>query len=162
MFRYDAVTVEGRLQWQDGLTELNRPYFDECDGIFINYTWKPNTLSLSVENLGEGVVYEFWSVFFLIRFSTFCRTDNRGRAGDIYYGIDVFGRGTYGGGGYNCDKAIQELSLPQLTFPETSGTDCSMFSVAVFAPGWVLETQVDAHFSASSGSDSDMSPSSNK
>ena len=37
---YDAVTVEGRLQWQDSLTELNAPFFDACDGIFVNYTWR--------------------------------------------------------------------------------------------------------------------------
>ena len=40
---YDAVTVEGRLQWQDSLTELNTPFFDACDGIFVNYTWRVRT-----------------------------------------------------------------------------------------------------------------------
>ena len=38
--RYDSVTVRGNLQWQDQLTELNKPFFDLCDGIFMNYTWK--------------------------------------------------------------------------------------------------------------------------
>jgi len=37
---YDSVTVRGNLQWQDQLTELNKPFFDLCDGIFMNYTWK--------------------------------------------------------------------------------------------------------------------------
>ena len=37
---YDAVTVEGKLEWQDSLTPLNQPFFDACDGIFVNYTWQ--------------------------------------------------------------------------------------------------------------------------
>jgi endo-beta-N-acetylglucosaminidase D len=37
---YDAVTTEGRLRWQDTLNELNAPFFDACDGIFVNYAWR--------------------------------------------------------------------------------------------------------------------------
>lgn len=37
---YDAVTVEGFLEWQNSLTHLNRPFFDACDGLFVNYHWK--------------------------------------------------------------------------------------------------------------------------
>lgn len=40
---YDAITTEGKLQWQDGLTDLNRPFFEACDGLFVNYTWKAGT-----------------------------------------------------------------------------------------------------------------------
>jgi len=38
--RYDSVTVDGKLNWQDQLNEHNKPFFDICDGIFVNYTWK--------------------------------------------------------------------------------------------------------------------------
>ncbi|RID80795.1 hypothetical protein BRARA_A03431 [Brassica rapa] len=37
---YDSVTVHGHLKWQDHLNEKNKPFFDLCDGIFMNYTWK--------------------------------------------------------------------------------------------------------------------------
>ena len=38
---YDAVTTEGKLQWQDCLSPLNQPFFDACSsGIFVNYTWR--------------------------------------------------------------------------------------------------------------------------
>lgn len=37
---YDSVTVDGELNWQDQLNEYNKPFFDICDGIFVNYTWK--------------------------------------------------------------------------------------------------------------------------
>jgi endo-beta-N-acetylglucosaminidase D len=48
---YDAVTIEGKLQWQDGLTDLNKPFFDVCDGIFVNYTWKENSITTTLQNL---------------------------------------------------------------------------------------------------------------
>ena len=72
------------------------------------------------------------------------------RAGDVFYGVDVFGRGSFGGGGYHCGEAICALRPPLRqgeralgdTTPERRKEE-SMFSVALFAPGWVLETQVD-------------------
>jgi mannosyl-glycoprotein endo-beta-N-acetylglucosaminidase len=52
---YDAVTIEGTLRWQDGLTPLNKPFFDLCDGIFINYTWKDGSMATTLENLA-GII----------------------------------------------------------------------------------------------------------
>ena len=40
MVWYDAVTTEGKLRWQDSLTDLNQPFFDACDALFVNYTWR--------------------------------------------------------------------------------------------------------------------------
>ena len=40
---YDAVTIEGKLQWQDNLTTLNEDFFEACDSLFVNYTWKVKT-----------------------------------------------------------------------------------------------------------------------
>jgi endo-beta-N-acetylglucosaminidase D len=37
---YDAVTTEGKLIWQNTLNDLNWPFFDATDAIFINYSWK--------------------------------------------------------------------------------------------------------------------------
>ncbi|GFH22376.1 glyco_hydro_85 domain-containing protein [Haematococcus lacustris] len=34
---YDALTTHGTLCWQNALTELNQPFFDVCDGLFVNY-----------------------------------------------------------------------------------------------------------------------------
>ena len=78
---YDAVTVEGNLKWQNALTPLNKPFFDVCDGIWINYTWT------------EGTPAEV-------------RATAGNRAFDVYLGIDAFGRGTYGGGGLACNVAL--------------------------------------------------------
>ena len=39
---YDAVTTRGELQWQNALhADLNKDFFDACDGIFTNYAWTP-------------------------------------------------------------------------------------------------------------------------
>ncbi|KAJ4885819.1 Cytosolic endo-beta-N-acetylglucosaminidase 2 [Raphanus sativus] len=70
---YDSVTVCGDLEWQDQLNEKNKPFFDLCDGIFMNYTWKESYSKLSAEVAGD-------------------------RKYDVYMGIDVFGRGSFGGG----------------------------------------------------------------
>jgi mannosyl-glycoprotein endo-beta-N-acetylglucosaminidase len=120
---YDAVTMEGKLQWQDGLTALNKPFFDACDSIFINYTWKESSLvnTRCLLELEKG---------------------NVSRCSDVYYGVDVFGRGTIGGGGYNCCEALNLLD-GVCKHPEISTLQSYSYSysAAVFAPGWLLETQ---------------------
>ena len=81
---YDSVTRKGSLEWQDGLTELNRCFFDSCDGIFLNYTWAPEVhLEDSVKVAGD-------------------------RLTDVYVGVDVFGRNCFGGGGWNARAAVHE------------------------------------------------------
>ena len=74
--RYDSVTEDGRLDWQNGLTPSNAVYFAGCDGLFTNYTWRTHQpMASAAAALPE-------------------------RRPAIYTGIDVFGRGTYGGGGF--------------------------------------------------------------
>ena len=72
---------------------IARPYFDLCDGIFLNYNWTDAGLASSAALTKE-------------------------RKGEVYVGIDVFGRGCPGGGGYNsckvCDGANARLSCKNL------------------------------------------------
>ncbi|EOA29966.1 hypothetical protein CARUB_v10013078mg [Capsella rubella] len=105
---YDSVTIRGNLQWQDQLTELNKPFFDLCDGIFMNYTWKESYPELSAEVAGD-------------------------RKFDVYMGIDVFGRGSFGGGQWTVNAALDLLKRHNL-------------SAAMFAPGWVYETAQPPNF----------------
>ncbi|KAG4925007.1 hypothetical protein JHK87_050547 [Glycine soja] len=63
---YDSVTLDGKLNWQDQVNEHNKPFFDICDGIFVNYTWKEDYPRLSTAVAGN------WKF-------------------DGYMGIDVFG-----------------------------------------------------------------------
>ncbi|KAL4424425.1 hypothetical protein ABPG77_005668, partial [Micractinium sp. CCAP 211/92] len=84
---YDAVTTDGKLQWQNALTPLNRPFFDACDGLWVNYTWQEDTPAVVKQEAGE-------------------------RAADVFMGVDCFGRGTFAGGGFSCGAALR-ASLEQ-------------------------------------------------
>nr|XP_002125915.3 cytosolic endo-beta-N-acetylglucosaminidase-like [Ciona intestinalis]XP_026694401.1 cytosolic endo-beta-N-acetylglucosaminidase-like [Ciona intestinalis] len=104
---YDSVTKDGVLKWQNELNCKNSLFYDACDGIFLNYGWKDSSLEKSLK-LAKSL-------------------------SSVYVGIDVFGRGIMGGGGFNsCDalKAINKYG----------------FSSAIFAPGWVLETLGQPNF----------------
>ncbi|GER44853.1 cytosolic endo-beta-N-acetylglucosaminidase [Striga asiatica] len=70
---YDSITIDGSLSWQNQLNASNKPFFDRCDGIFVNYFWLEDYPKLSADVAGD-------------------------RKYDVYMGVDVFGRGTYGGG----------------------------------------------------------------
>ncbi|KAK6135751.1 hypothetical protein DH2020_030531 [Rehmannia glutinosa] len=52
---------------------------------------------------------------------------------DVYMGIDVFGRGTYGGGQWTTDVALDVIKKNEV-------------SAAIFAPGWVYETKQPPDF----------------
>lgn len=98
---YDAITLLGELKWQNKLCTLNKIFFDMCDGIFLNYGW-------SEESLIETV--------------RLCAN----RKADVYVGVDVFGRGVFGGGGFTTCQAMEVIRRHGL-------------SAAIFAPGWVYE-----------------------
>ncbi|XP_045593831.1 cytosolic endo-beta-N-acetylglucosaminidase [Procambarus clarkii] len=100
---YDSVTIEGKLLWQNELNNLNRAFFDVCDGIFLNYTWTEDHLRRTQEAAGE-------------------------RAGQVYVGLDMFGRNFYEGGKFNTYKALEVVRANKL-------------SAAIFAQGWTYETQ---------------------
>ncbi|KAI3986902.1 hypothetical protein MKX01_014603 [Papaver californicum] len=111
---YDSVTVDGDLLWQDQLNEKNKPFFDLCDGIFVNYTWQEDYPKLSAEVAGE-------------------------RKYDVYMGIDVFGRNTFGGGQWTTYIALDVLKKEDV-------------SVAIFAPGWAYENKEPPNFQTAENS----------
>lgn len=98
---YDSVTTDGSLRWQNVLNSKNRAFFDACDGIFTNYHWKRDYPSDSA-------------------------LEAAARRLDVYMGIDVFGRGTWGGGLFQVDSALGVIRRAGV-------------SAALFAPGWTLE-----------------------
>ncbi|PKA56180.1 mannosyl-glycoprotein endo-beta-N-acetylglucosaminidase [Apostasia shenzhenica] len=105
---YDSVTVDGTLTYQNQLNEKNKLFFDLCDGIFCNYKWKEYYAIDSVTVAGD-------------------------RRFDVYMGIDVWGRGTFGGGQWNTNLALDVLKKVDV-------------SAAIFAPGWVYETAQKPNF----------------
>ncbi|KAK8978375.1 hypothetical protein V6N11_028378 [Hibiscus sabdariffa] len=105
---YDSITIDGTISYQNQLNEQNKPFFDICDGIFANYWWEEDYPKLSAKVAGE-------------------------RKFDVYMGIDVFGRGTYGGGQWNTNIALDAIKKGDV-------------SAAIYAPGWVYETKQPPDF----------------
>ncbi|CAK8690478.1 unnamed protein product [Clavelina lepadiformis] len=104
---YDSIVRNGTLNWQNELNHKNRAFYEACDGIFLNYLWKEENLE---------------------------RTRQQAHIlNQVYVGIDVFGRGVYGGGGYNSAAALAKIRKFGL-------------SAAIFAPGWVYEELGHEHF----------------
>ncbi|GAA5893259.1 uncharacterized protein JCM6883_007612 [Sporobolomyces salmoneus] len=105
---YDAVTKEGKLQWQNTLNDLNYPFLSVCDSLFLNYFWGPPQISSTL---------------------SFLSTHPSLQPTQIHFGIDVFGRGSYGGGGFETYRAFEAIHESN-----------SSLSVALFAPGWTVES----------------------
>lgn len=98
---YDAVTRTGELKWQNELNTENEQFFKAAGAIFTNYHWDRNAPVRSAVKAGS-------------------------RRADVFTGIDVHGRNTYGGGGFHTHLALRVI--------KQSGT-----SAAVFAPAWTVE-----------------------
>jgi endo-beta-N-acetylglucosaminidase D len=120
---YDAVTIEGQLVWQNALNAKNQPFFDVCDAIFLNYAWDQTAASSSAFAAGN-------------------------RTCDVFLGVDVFGRGTFGGGKFNshaasaiaqvhcrfCYRAVSVVVLDALHCPGIelqSGSVCARLDARV-------------------------------
>lgn len=101
---YDSVTRTGSLTWQNMLNHQNCNFFEVCDGIFTNYNWKEVELKATDEII---------------------RNKYPDRRRDVYFGIDVFGRG----------QVAQNN-----TYQTVARTAKNGFSMAMFAPAWTYET----------------------
>ncbi|KAG0308811.1 hypothetical protein BGZ98_006743 [Dissophora globulifera] len=100
---YDSViSTTGELAWQDRLSPKNYRFFEQSDGIFTNYTWQERAVGDSVALAGS-------------------------RNRDVYTGIDIWGRNTYGGGGYTTYKALEVIQREKS-------------SCALFAPAWTYQS----------------------
>ncbi|KAK4475168.1 hypothetical protein MN116_002251 [Schistosoma mekongi] len=108
---YDAVTWSGLLDFQNELTDENLPYMKAAgSGLFLNYGWNLAKLRRSQELSVNSTV------------ST-----------KVFVGIDCFGRGCIGGGGFGTSEALKVILDVNASRPDRP------LSVALFAPGWVFE-----------------------
>ncbi|RUP47039.1 glycosyl hydrolase family 85-domain-containing protein [Jimgerdemannia flammicorona] len=105
---YDSMTTEGIISWQNKLNNLNLPFFLDADAIYLNYFWQAPDPQESTELAG-----------------------NRNR--DVLVGTDVWGRGTFGGGGFDCWKALKVIQAARA-------------SAVLFAPAWTYEYYGAADF----------------
>ncbi|KAF8875995.1 glycoside hydrolase family 85 protein [Infundibulicybe gibba] len=123
---YDSVVYTGQLAWQDRLNGYNLPFFLSSTGLFTNYTWGRDYPALSAQ------------YFLGLDPSLTGNTPESSPAvssktlRDIYTGVDVWGRGSHGGGGFGLYKAITHIA------PESLG-----LSVALFGQAWTWESEQD-------------------
>ncbi|KAI0637540.1 glycosyl hydrolase family 85-domain-containing protein [Trametes polyzona] len=114
---YDSVIVDGRLAWQDRLNSINLPFFLPSTGFFSNYTWRshyPNATAQYLLSLDQP------------------ESSRQKQLQDLYIGVDVWGRGSHGGGGFGLYKAISHIDPPSLGL-----------SVALFGHAWTWESEQD-------------------
>ncbi|CAG8457278.1 17409_t:CDS:2 [Racocetra persica] len=98
---YDSVTTAGQIKYQNILNDKNISFFNVCDGLFTNYWYDKNGPAFSAMAAGP-------------------------RNRDVYTGIDTYGRGTYGGGGFNTFLQALEAIKHGKT------------SAGIFAPAWTF------------------------
>ncbi|KAJ7755189.1 glycosyl hydrolase family 85-domain-containing protein [Mycena metata] len=113
---YDSVVITGQLAWQDRLNGFNLPFFLSSTSFFTNYTWSPSHTDRTVE-------------YFRSLAQTASHVAPKALH-DIYVGIDVFGRGSHGGGGFGAYKALEHIAPTGM-------------STAFFGPGWTWENTQD-------------------
>lgn len=83
---YDSVTHNGDLEWQSALNEQNYRFMQVSDSFFTDYHWTPKNLEITLTTFLENCPDR----------NSFC----------VYFGNDCYGRGTFGGGGYDIYKAL--------------------------------------------------------
>ena len=124
---YDSIAPSGAVDWANELTSLdsttsaNYQFFQVTDGIFLNYWWTPSHLERS-----RDVAL---SLSDCNRNTSVKNTGDEAttRCFDVYVGVDVYGRGpNTPGPGKACATAVGHVADMGL-------------SLALFAPGWVLQ-----------------------
>ncbi|KAG2361265.1 glycoside hydrolase family 85 protein [Suillus spraguei] len=123
---YDSVVFNGQMRWQDRLNSLNLPFFLSSDAFFTNYTWPPSFPALTAQ-------------YFMSLDPALIGDDAKGSPissvkslQSIFTGVDVWGRGSHGGGGFGSYRAMTHID------PQSLG-----LSVALFGQAWTWESEQD-------------------
>lgn len=120
---YDSISLlTGELKWQSALTEHNMGVLTACDAILTDYHWTAESPVTSAARLAVvGGLDE--------RAAAAAASTTRACASNpsrIVFGIDAFGRGTFGGGKLRCGDAARVVR----------SAGCS---IGLFAPAWPYE-----------------------
>ncbi|KAI0029817.1 glycosyl hydrolase family 85-domain-containing protein [Vararia minispora EC-137] len=119
---YDSVIFTGQVRWQDRLNTYNLPFFLPSTGFFTNYTWHQSYPALA------SAYFSSIDRSLLAPSATHITPKT---LADVYTGIDVWGRGSHGGGGLGSYRAFEHIE------PSTG------HSVALFGQGWTWESEQD-------------------
>jgi len=151
---YDSVGADGSVRYACGLTaattlpspaaaatthhHANAILLSAADGLLLDYHWTSQGLDLTRRIADTLPPRSDVSSFSAPRVAETqaaiaeTQADGRdeqvaGRRCDVYVGVDIFGRGTCHGPGFDACHGVEEAAR------------CGL-SVGIFAPGWTLET----------------------
>lgn len=125
---YDAVCTDGRLEWQDGLSKRNAPFLDAAGLLFTNYRWGRGAPARCAE-LARARGLRPLSPAAAAAEDDAARSsssNNNTNPRRVLMGVDVYGRGAYGGGG--------DATHVALAAARAAGVGCALFGV-----GWTWE-----------------------
>ncbi|KAM6500298.1 Glycosyl hydrolase family 85 domain containing protein [Amanita muscaria] len=124
---YDSVITTGKVSYQNKLNEHNLPYFLSSTGFFSNYWWQQDHPHDTMEYF-----YSLNTNLLNTRAISPSVPSGSLTHQDVFMGIDVFGRNSFGGGGFDTHLALEVIS------PDGLG-----LGAALFAPGWTWESRQD-------------------
>jgi len=79
---YDSVDMQGIISYQNELNANNGPYFEACDGIFLNYNWSTAGLNSSATYAGDRARDVFAGIQpFIKQFDTYQSLQQADQAG---------------------------------------------------------------------------------
>lgn len=111
---YDSIDAKtGTVRWQSELNDCNQVFFDQVDGIFLDYHWN----EAKVKNTSTLAM-------------------SLGRCRDVFFGSDIWGRGSFGGEGFRGVRAAAR-AVKAATVTE----DPHPLSFALFGPAWGYESK---------------------
>ncbi|KZT59102.1 glycoside hydrolase family 85 protein [Calocera cornea HHB12733] len=110
---YEAVNVDGILECQNTLSEQNSAFFIASDAFYTNYRYDAAMIR-TAKDFVQSLV------------------GNTRSASDLVWGIDIWGRGTYEGGGYGTCRALKTIDAA-IAAPQAG------FSAALFGPAYLWE-----------------------
>jgi hypothetical protein len=120
---YDAACFpDGRLEWQNALTSRNAPFLDAAGLLFTNYKWGRRAPARSAA-LARARGAAPFSSSPPPSSAALAASANPRR---VLMGVDVYGRGAYGGGGHATGVAM-------------AAARAAGVGAAIFAPGWTWE-----------------------
>uniref|UniRef100_A0A7S3DET9 Cytosolic endo-beta-N-acetylglucosaminidase TIM barrel domain-containing protein n=1 Tax=Palpitomonas bilix TaxID=652834 RepID=A0A7S3DET9_9EUKA len=120
---YDSIDyVSGRIAYMNELGTKNGSFFAVCDGILCNYQWDgmaPARSAIAAGRIRSMLEQEKAAKGETVS-KSFCSPAR------VYMGIDVHGRGSFGGGGFGTPTALAKIKEGKV-------------SAGIFAPAWTLE-----------------------
>jgi Glycosyl hydrolase family 85 len=142
---YDSVCADtGELAWQDAINDRNRDLYTLCGSVFLNYCWDSRLVgsaddgrSIADNDSESPETSPVERPRPLLEDSIkYCEGLDGGDERTVIAGLDVWGRGAFGGGQFHSDRAAAVVTRLR----EQHSTTSLSIELGVFGPGWTCES----------------------